>query len=66
MFSSHWLDCHVWSLINNNLHVYVNRVQALNKYRHLISLLRGEFPAGILPPTPDGYVVSRIQDLAGK
>lgn len=40
--------------------------QAITKYQKLACLLRGEFPAGMLPTPPDGYVASRIQDLASK
>ena len=40
-------------------------LQAVNAYQRLAQLLRGEYPPGLLPPTPQGYVVARIRELAG-
>ena len=40
-------------------------LQAVNAYQRLSALLRGEYPPGLLPPTPQGYVVARIRELAG-
>lgn len=39
--------------------------QAVNAYQRLSSLLRGEYPPGLLPPTPQGYIAARIRQLAG-
>ncbi|PRW20681.1 Transmembrane 209 [Chlorella sorokiniana] len=39
-------------------------LEAVNAYQRLSALLRGEYPAGLLPPTPQGYVVARIRELA--
>lgn len=41
------------------------RSQAVNAYQRLAALLRGEYPPGLLPPAPQGYVVARIRELAG-
>lgn len=40
-------------------------LQAVNAYQRLSALLRGEYPPGLLPPTPQGYIVARICELAG-
>lgn len=40
--------------------------QATNAYGRLSALLRGEAPAGLLPPTPQAYIVDRVQELAGR
>ena len=39
--------------------------QAVNAYQRLAALLRGEYPPGLLPPAPQGYIVARIRELAG-
>ena len=39
--------------------------QAVNKYQKITALLRGDFPPGLLPPAPQGYIASRIHSLAG-
>ena len=38
--------------------------QAANRYQRTASLLRGERLRGLLPPTPPGYVASRVAGLA--
>lgn len=40
-------------------------LQALGRYQKLAALLRGEYPAGLLPPAPPGYIADRIRELAG-
>jgi hypothetical protein len=40
--------------------------QAVNRYQQLALLLKGEQPRGLLPPTPRGYVATRVQELAGE
>ncbi|KAI3431517.1 hypothetical protein D9Q98_004567 [Chlorella vulgaris] len=39
-------------------------LEATNAYGRLSALLRGEAPAGLLPPTPQAYIVDRVQELA--
>jgi hypothetical protein len=39
-------------------------LEAINRYQSLASLLRGEFPPGLLPSTPHGYVAARVRQLA--
>jgi hypothetical protein len=39
-------------------------LDAINRYQSLATLLRGEFPPGLLPSTPHGYVAARIRQLA--
>ena len=39
-------------------------LEALTRYQGLAALLRGEFPAGLLPPAPQGYIACRIRELA--
>ncbi|EFN51830.1 hypothetical protein CHLNCDRAFT_54824 [Chlorella variabilis] len=39
-------------------------LEAVNAYQRLSALLRGEYPPGLLPPTPQGYIVARICELA--
>jgi hypothetical protein len=41
-------------------------LQALDRYQKLSALLRGEYPAGLLPPSPPGYIAERIRELAGR
>lgn len=40
------------------------RSQAVNSYQRLSALLRGEYPPGLLPPTPQGYLAARVRQLA--
>lgn len=40
-----------------------HRCQAVNAYQRLSALLRGEYPAGLLPPAPQGYLAARIRQL---
>ena len=40
-------------------------LDAVNAYQRLSALLRGEYPPGLLPPAPQGYVAARIRQLAG-
>ena len=39
-------------------------MQAIHKYQRLTDLLQGDQPRQLLPPTPRGYVVSRVRALA--
>lgn len=36
----------------------------MKRYQALAALLRGEQPRNLLPPTPRGYVASRLRELA--
>lgn len=38
--------------------------QAIHKYQRLTELLQGEQPRHLLPPTPRGYILSRVRALA--
>ncbi|KAL4514510.1 hypothetical protein Ndes2437B_g01024 [Nannochloris sp. 'desiccata'] len=42
----------------------LNCMQAIITYQKLLLLLRGEYPSSLLPPTPDGYLLKRIEELA--
>ena len=44
---------------------FVSVPQAVNAYQRLSQLLRGEYPPGLLPPTPQGYIAKRVRGLAG-
>ena len=39
-------------------------LQAIHKYQRLGELLQGEQPRHLLPPTPRGYILSRVRALA--
>jgi len=41
-------------------------VQAIVKYQRLLLLVRGKYPQDLLPPAPDGYVISRLRELASE
>lgn len=42
---------------------HASLVQAIHKYQRLTDLLQGEQPRQLLPPTPRGYILSRIRAL---
>lgn len=41
-------------------------MQAIVKYQKLVELLRGDYPSGFMTQPPEGYIASRVQDLASE
>ena len=41
-------------------------MQAIVKYQKLVELLRAEYPTGFMTQPPEGYIASRVQDLASE
>ncbi len=41
-------------------------MQAIIKFQKLVELLRGDYPSGFMTQPPEGYIASRVQDLASE
>ena len=39
-------------------------LQAIHRYQRLTELLQGKHPQQLLPPTPQGYILTRVRALA--